>query len=269
MKKLMALLVAVAMVATMGTAVSGEEWIELDLSNQGITNERLAEMIASGEIPKKVAILDLGYNQISDISPLAELEITWAIDLYNNQISDLTPLAGLTNLKYLFASYNQISDLTPITGLTNLTNLGLEANQITDLTPLKEMTQLKGLGLRDTPISISQLEELKAALPDCEVFYDWCGRCETLSCVCNPTITPPTCYVCGYDIVMCDECWVHTCVECNSCNCDINPDTSVTFAILPVILAGGIAAICRPRFGGTLNLTKNSTNHKRVKRIKD
>jgi hypothetical protein len=326
-KKFMALLVAVAMAVTMGTVVSGETawgWgSSIDLSNQGITDERLAEMVASGEIPRNVTrlilannqisdispistltslqLLFLGRNQISDISLLSSLENLSGLYLWENQISDLTPLKGMhintlslsnnqivdisplsevERLSFLYIGGNQITDISPITGLTNLRTLELQSNQITDLTPLtnlpnvewlflsenpinnltplKKMTQLRCLDIHCIPVNISQLEELKAALPDCEVVYNWCGRCETLSCECLPPVPNNEltgyrffCAICVVQIPCslshCGECVNLLCEDC-VCNCrESNPDTSVTFAILPAIIAGGIAAICRPR----------------------
>ena len=58
--------------------------------------------------------LDLSYNQISDISPLAGLSrLTW-LNLSGNQISDISPLAGLTGLVELDLGYNQIENMGPL-----------------------------------------------------------------------------------------------------------------------------------------------------------
>jgi len=119
--------------------------------------------------------LDIAYNQISDISPLAGLTILqylWLNDnqisdlsslagltnlqslwLFNNQISDISPLAGLTNLKYLWIINNQIIDLSPLAGLTNLQELALSSNRISDLSPLADLFNLRQLGLYDNQIS--------------------------------------------------------------------------------------------------------------------
>jgi len=58
------------------------------------------------------------------------------LQLFYNRIVDLTPLASLSHLKWLFASYNRVVELTPLRGLTNLYALYLEYNHIEDITPL-------------------------------------------------------------------------------------------------------------------------------------
>ena len=81
--------------------------------------------------------LQLGGNQISDISPLAGLTKLRSLDLQGNQISDINPLAGLTELKWrLRLENNQISDVSPLTELINLEALYLQGNPIKDREPL-------------------------------------------------------------------------------------------------------------------------------------
>lgn len=97
--------------------------------------------------------LDLYYNQISDISPLAGLTNLQVLYLYWNLISDISPLAGLTNLQELYLAYNQISDIGPLAGLTNLQDLRLPYNQISDIGPLGGLTNLQELELDWNQIS--------------------------------------------------------------------------------------------------------------------
>jgi tetratricopeptide (TPR) repeat protein len=58
--------------------------------------------------------LDLSYESISDISPLATLTSLKVLDLSNNEINDLEPLSGLNKLRNVDVSNNDISDLNPI-----------------------------------------------------------------------------------------------------------------------------------------------------------
>ena len=99
------------------------------------------------------------YNQITDLTPLAELTNLESLHLSHNQISDLTPLKGLTKLKSLSLDGNQISDLSSLKGLTNLDKLSLDDNQITDVSPLSGLTKLETLSL--TKNEISDLSPLK------------------------------------------------------------------------------------------------------------
>jgi len=100
-----------------------------------------------------LTFLDLGGNQISDVSPLAGLTKLTYLGLNLNQVSDVSPLAGLTNLTYLGLNRNQVSDVSPLAGLTNLTELALYQNQVSDVSPLAGLTNLTSLGLEDNQIS--------------------------------------------------------------------------------------------------------------------
>jgi tetratricopeptide (TPR) repeat protein len=100
-----------------------------------------------------LAGLFIGYNNISDISPLAGLTNLKALTFYGNEISDISPLANLTNLEGLDLRYNHITDISPLAGLLNLTYLTLDHNGISDITPLSRLTNLELLDLSDNEIS--------------------------------------------------------------------------------------------------------------------
>ena len=114
----------------------------------------------------KLTVLDIGRNEISDISALAGLNKISLLSASHNKISDITPLTDLFNLTGLILDNNRIDDLTPLTGLINLTEVHL-ANQKTEtgepalknLTPLASLFKIKWLDLRgngfnaDTDIS--------------------------------------------------------------------------------------------------------------------
>ena len=58
--------------------------------------------------------LTIGFNQISDLSPLAELKGLRTINMGTNQISDVNPLSDLVNLERLFLVGNPIKDRKPL-----------------------------------------------------------------------------------------------------------------------------------------------------------
>jgi hypothetical protein len=103
--------------------------------------------------------INLSHNQISDLTPLAELTQLEGINLSHNQISDLTPLAKLTQLKGLDLGVNQISNLKPLEKLTRLKGLSLACNQIIDVTTLAKLTDLEWLELTCNPIPDKPLLE--------------------------------------------------------------------------------------------------------------
>ena len=69
------------------------------------------------------------------------------MDLSYNAISDLAPIAGLNRLTRLNLTYNAISNLVPIAGLGLLAELDLTDNAISDIAPL---VANDGLGSGDT-----------------------------------------------------------------------------------------------------------------------
>ena len=134
--------------------ITGEDIITIDLSYSYITDEILADKIASGEIPQNTVILDLSHNQtISDVTPLKSLTKLTVLHLEGNRISDITPLESLTGLICLQLERNQVSDITPLESLTKLTVLNLGSNQISDITPVQSLVKLTELHLGTNQIS--------------------------------------------------------------------------------------------------------------------
>jgi len=117
-------------------------------------------------------VLYLEKSQISDITPLAELNNLTKLVLTDNQIKDLTPLKGLTSLKDLRLENNQISDVSPLAGLVNLEDLRLQGNQIKTLDSLKKLTGLYWLRLTGNPLPESQKDMICNALPEVDVRFE-------------------------------------------------------------------------------------------------
>ena len=153
--------------------------VRLNFSQEGITSELLAEMVADGTIPKNVTDLDFEFHSLTDISPLASLTELRFLDLRYGDIVDISPLASLTKLKTLQLTENQISDVPDLTSLTKLETLNLSENQISDVSTLTGLKNLKVLLLYDNPLSIEQILTLKKELPDCIIASNAvCTNCE-------------------------------------------------------------------------------------------
>jgi internalin A len=153
MKKLLSIFIAISIIISLSPLAYAKTHVfSIRLNNRNLTDEQLAEIVASGGIPHETTVLWLQGNQITDLTPLSKLTNLQHLDLDNNQITDLTPLSGLTNLQILDLSNNQITDLTPLSKLTNLQNLYLSRNQINDLTPLNDLTELQRLWLLSNQI---------------------------------------------------------------------------------------------------------------------
>ena len=139
-------------------------------SQDGNTQIKDPNLIRDWRGIKRLHLID---NQISDITPLAQLtQLTW-LYLDANQISDITPLAQLTQLRVLLLGGNQISNINPLSGLTELTDLYISFNQITDVSPLEGLTSLNFLWIRENPIAdLAPLRRLKAKNPNVQIDID-------------------------------------------------------------------------------------------------
>ncbi len=112
--------------------------------------------------------LDLGFNPLADLRPLAGLPALESLSLdgaaadlqalaplarlrrlslRHNGLDELGPLAGLTSLVELDLGDNRIADLRPLAGLANLAVLRADRNQIADLWPLASLAGLEALEL--------------------------------------------------------------------------------------------------------------------------
>lgn len=138
-----------------------DQEVELDLSDQNLTNEKLAQILH--EYPK-LTRLDLMSNQkLTDISPISKFVELKHLNISDTAVADLTPLKGLTNLKsFLADDANKISDISPLSDSTGLEILILTNTQVDNsaLRVLKCFTDLRDLSLVNTKIS-GDISELK------------------------------------------------------------------------------------------------------------
>jgi len=96
-----------------------------------------------------------------------------ALDLSKQHLtdSDLPLLRCLTNLTKLELGFTQISDVGVLAGLTNLQELHLTGNAISDVSALVGLTNLTKLSLFSPPLDRTQIDALKAALPNCRIDF--------------------------------------------------------------------------------------------------
>lgn len=125
---------------------------------------------------KNLRALDIGHNQVDDISFLYELPELRVLIIACNQIEDITPIASLKHLEYLEMFSNWVKDISPLTELPYLAHLNIGYNKIGDFTPLHQMTQLKRLWMKKChsrasapPPKAEVIEALQAALGDCVI----------------------------------------------------------------------------------------------------
>ena len=108
---------------------------------------------------------DLGPNEISDLSPLFELEKLYSLVIDDNDgFNDLNQLKELENLERFLITHNHdIEDFSPLAELTNLTylNLGNTGMNNEDLEYISDLTDLEELFFWDNNITdISAIQNL-------------------------------------------------------------------------------------------------------------
>ncbi len=115
-------------------------------------------------------LTNLGYLSadncdISDLSPLSGLHL-YALSLWDNDITDISPLANMTSLESLTLWENPISDIRPLANLTNLYYLDLDDTLVSDVTPLYGLPNLEILYISGENFDSSLWEALYANLPN-------------------------------------------------------------------------------------------------------
>ena len=100
--------------------------------------------LAGLESATSLKVLDLGFNSLADLRPLAALPALEHLNL-DGAVADLQDLAALTGLKSLSLRHNGIRDLGMLAGLTQLEELDAGDNRIGDLWPLAGLRQLQVL----------------------------------------------------------------------------------------------------------------------------
>ncbi|MCP4215011.1 MAG: GTP-binding protein [bacterium] len=105
--------------------------------------------------------LDLGGNQLPNVSFLEGLSNLTTLYLSSNQLTDISFVQGLSNLTTLYLNSNQLTDISFVQGLRNLTVLNLSYNQLTDISVLQGLSNLTTLDLGANPLTdISVLQGL-------------------------------------------------------------------------------------------------------------
>ncbi len=115
--------------------------------------------------------LDLGHNQITDLSLFTNLKNLQGLILTDNPISDVSPLAELPNIQFLELNMSKISDLTPFKKCSKLVHLDVHYARVRDISPLYECDNLEVVILASNNIPSEQKKEIKKQLPNCKVTF--------------------------------------------------------------------------------------------------
>ncbi len=129
--------------------------------------------ITHAEMKKIVNLLETrnfrGIDRYVPIKSLVGLEA--ATNLQNvamggNEISDLTPLADLVNLRYLILNGNQISDVSPLVNLPKLRFLDIKNNPLSDAAAGEQIPALERRGVEVVPSYLLPPNSVAISIPD-------------------------------------------------------------------------------------------------------
>lgn len=121
---------------------------ELSLMGNALDSRDIQALSGLTQLEK----LNLGWNDIDNVSALAGLTNLTYCGVWGNNISDISPMAACQQLVYLDFADNQVTDISALSGLGNLLQLWMYHNQVTDISAVAEIDSLQVLMVRDNPI---------------------------------------------------------------------------------------------------------------------
>ncbi len=159
-----------------GLTAYGVDTLRMYMPGCMVTHSAMATNVGfdGRTVPSDTTELHLAGQNITDITAVQQLNELQTVDLSVNMISNIYPFIfadcryTVTNLNL---SYNNLSDLTPLSMMPNLQTLDLSYNQISSLQALMNLTNLRSLRLTGNPLSITDVNALCYALPNCEVIF--------------------------------------------------------------------------------------------------
>ena len=86
-------------------------------------------------------------------------------------VSDVHSVGNLKEITSLTITNTPVKDITPLSNLKTLEMLSLMNNNISDISPLKSFINLKRLYLQGNPLTEDQIDELREALPNCDIYF--------------------------------------------------------------------------------------------------
>lgn len=111
----------------------------------------------------------LSMNDLAQLSTLTDLE---SLSVSADGIVSISLLSSLKSLTFLQISDNSISDLSALNSLSSLKTLYIDNNPIDDFSPLCSLSNLRTLSMKGIPITSTQLNALRKALPNCNIYAD-------------------------------------------------------------------------------------------------
>lgn len=116
--------------------------------------------------------LDLSNRALTDISALALFKNLEIVNLRGNNLENISVLQWTRGITKLDLACNSISDPTALTSLPYLETLDISGNKLSSVNIFMSMTGLKELNLSGNNISPEQIEQLRFALPGCNIIFE-------------------------------------------------------------------------------------------------
>ena len=116
--------------------------------------------------------LDLGHQNITDLTPIGEITTLRVLILADNKITDVTPLANLKELQYLELFVNRITDISPLAQCTSLVDLNFGWNRVYDVSSIYSLPNIERLWLPTNNVSYSARESISAAFPEAQIVFE-------------------------------------------------------------------------------------------------
>ncbi|MGQ7890606.1 leucine-rich repeat domain-containing protein [Paenibacillus sp. WC2504] len=111
-------------------------------------NNNISDVSPIANLPK-LAKLALGSNKIKDISSLGALPSLTDLSVNHNDIEDVSVLSRSPKLQLLSINHNKIKDISKLGNLKDITFLNIEENQISDISSISSYKSLDRLMAND------------------------------------------------------------------------------------------------------------------------
>lgn len=115
--------------------------------------------------------LDIGHNEVHDVSFLEYMPKLRILIVVDNHLADISPVAKCKDLVYLETFVNRITDMSPLTNLVNLIDINISYNRFADITPILHKPRVERLFVSHCGLSSKQIAELEAEYPNAQVEY--------------------------------------------------------------------------------------------------
>jgi len=116
-----------------------DENLRTCIENTGATHAQLHSVVCAGKNVKTL-------SGVEALTGLRNVNVSF------NQIDDLTPLASLPKLQVLYVTHNNIDDVDSLSDSSELKELALSKNNVSDVSDLYKLAKLKKLYLQSNPI---------------------------------------------------------------------------------------------------------------------